>query len=168
MKNAENSLKRRLLPLTKMDTVDQILEGFCGVAELRKACGSEGWETDLCAWDTCCRALWKYHPNSLIFQQGDIENVWKDMMSVSFEEIRQETKRQARLKREAETGRPVWTKAAGKKKWAAAFGVSVSTISRWFGPEGKLKNENVSPRKWRILYKDMPADVVARVEKWAE
>lgn len=58
--------------------------------------------------------------------------------------------------------RPIWTKPLGKKKWANVFGVSVSTINRWF-KDNKYKNKKISDRKWSILYKDLPAEVVARV-----
>jgi len=57
---------------------------------------------------------------------------------------------------------PIWTKPLGKKQWAKVFGVSVSTISRWFDDD-KYKNKQISDRKWAILYKDLPAEIVARV-----
>lgn len=61
---------------------------------------------------------------------------------------------------------PIWTRPLGIKKWAAVFGVSESSIRRWF-KANKYENKKISDRKWSILYKDLPAEVVARVEKQA-
>lgn len=67
---------------------------------------------------------------------------------------------------EIEQNHPIWTRGLGIKKWAEIFSVSESTIRRWF-KDNKLKNQKASDRKWKILYKDLPAEVVARVRNQA-
>lgn len=62
-----------------------------------------------------------------------------------------------------EQNNPIWTKPLGLKKWAAVFNVSESTVRRWF-KDKKYENKKISDRKWSILYKDLPAEVVARVK----
>lgn len=59
---------------------------------------------------------------------------------------------------------PNWTRALSAVKWANLFDIDPKTMREWF-KKGKVKNEHVSPRKWKIHIGDLPAEVYAKYVK---
>jgi hypothetical protein len=48
-----------------------------------------------------------------------------------------------------------WSKPHGLKEWSNVFGQSETTMRKWLR-EGNVKNEQVSPRRWKVVVEELP------------
>lgn len=52
-----------------------------------------------------------------------------------------------------------WTRPLSLKQWCVIFGVHRSTMAAWFKKQ-VICNEQLSPRRWRVCYGELPAEIV--------
>lgn len=52
-----------------------------------------------------------------------------------------------------------WTRPLHLTQWAVVFSVNRGTLRKWFRDQ-KIQNEQMSPRKWRVRYSELPGEIV--------
>ncbi len=65
--------------------------------------------------------------------------------------------KEARMSNDANTTK--WTQPLSVKQLASMFKVHRNTMRKWLVDQ-VIKNEQLSPRKWRIAYSELPQDFV--------
>jgi len=55
-----------------------------------------------------------------------------------------------------------WSAPVGVKHWARIFDVHPNTMRKWLR-NGVIRNEQLSPRRWRVAMEDLPAELVVNV-----